>query len=182
MNWLDVTLGFVLALSALAGLRKGLSREIIGLAASVLALILGLWFYHSAGDWLQPYVSAQWTASLGGFLLIFFAVLLAGALLSAVVGGFLKTIGLSPLDRLLGGAYGLARGLLLCFFAVTALAAFLPSGRPGQLPQAVLQSRMAPYLIELSHVIAPLAPEGLKDSFELRYRQVKATWEKKAES
>lgn len=182
MNWLDITLGLIILLSVVAGLRKGLSREIIGLAAALLGLILAIWFYRAAGARLEHYVSSQWLASLGGFLLIFFGVLILGAVLSALVGGLLKTVGLSPIDRLLGACFGLARGLLFCFGTVTLLIAFLPSRNAGQLPEAVLQSRMAPYLIELSHVVAPLAPKDLKDSFEQRYKQVKSTWEKKAES
>ena len=185
MNWLDIALGFIVLLSIFNGLRKGLSREIIGLAASVLALVLAVWFYRTAGAQLQGYVSSQWLASLGGFLIIFFAVIISGALLSAVVSRFLKTVGLSPIDRGLGAAFGLARGLLFGFLTVTVLIAFLPSDRPGQLPKAVLQSQVAPYLIELSIVVAPLAPQALRDNFEQRYRQVQqykqTTWEKKAE-
>ena len=182
MNWLDIALGLIVLLSVFAGLRKGLSREIIGLAASILGLVLATWFYRTAGARLEPYVSSQWLASLGGFLLIFFGVMILGALLSAVIGGLLKTIGLSPIDRLLGALFGMARGLLFCFGIVTLLIAFLPAEKPGSLPQAVLQSRMAPYLIELSRVVAPLAPRDMKESFEQRYRQVKLTWGKKAES
>jgi len=182
VNWLDIALGLVVLLSIFAGLRKGLSREIIGLAASILGLVLAIWFYRTAGARLEQYVSSQWLASLGGFLLIFFGVLLLGAVLSALVGGLLKTVGLSPIDRLFGGIFGLVRGLLFCFGAVTLLIAFMPSRKPGELPQAVLQSRMAPYLIELSRVVAPLAPKDLKESFEQRYKQVKSTWGRKAES
>ncbi len=178
MNWLDLTLGCVVLVSMLAGLRKGLSREIIGLAASILAFVLAFLGYHAAGQRLAPYVSSEWAASLGGFFVIFFAVLIAGALLSAVVGGLLKSVGLSPVDRVLGAAYGLFRGALVSFGLVTLLIAFLPSSKQGTLPDAVVQSRMAPYLIELSHVVEPLAPKGLKQSFEERYRQVK----RKAES
>ena len=177
MNWLDITLAFVVLISVVAGLRKGLSREIIGLVASVLAMILGLWFYHSAGEKLAPYVSSEWAASLGGFLIVFFGVLIAGAILSAVVGRLLRTIGLSPIDRILGAGFGLIRGALIAFGLVTLMIAFLPLEKDRQLPEAVIQSRMAPYLIELSHVVEPLAPKGLKQSFEDRYRQVK----KKAE-
>jgi len=182
MNWLDIVLALIVLLSTFAGLRKGLSRELIGLAASLLALILAVWFYHSAGARLAPYVSTEWAASLAGFLIIFFSVLLIGALLSMVVSTFLKTIGLSPVDRLLGAAYGTARGALFSFGLITVLVAFLPSANRSQLPEAVLQSRMAPYLIELSRVITPLAPKSLKESFDQRYRQVKSTWTKKAES
>ncbi|MDQ6678646.1 MAG: CvpA family protein, partial [Acidobacteriota bacterium] len=110
MNWLDLTLGAMILISAVAAARKGLSREVIGLAASLLGLLLAVWFYRSAGARLAPYISSEWAASLGGFILIFFGVLILGGILSAVVGRLLKTIGLSMVDRLLGAAFGLVRG------------------------------------------------------------------------
>ena len=48
MNWLDVVLLAVLAVSAALSFRKGLTREVVGLASVVLAILLGIWFYGSA--------------------------------------------------------------------------------------------------------------------------------------
>ncbi len=181
MNWLDLLLGGLALLSALAGARKGLSRELIGLAASLLALLLGVWFYRSAGAWFAPYVSSQAVASLGGFFAIFFGVMILGAILSAVVSGFLRTIGLSLVDRLLGALFGLARGLLLGFGIVMILLAVAPASSSGQPPDAVVKSRLAPYLIELSRLVARLAPDSVKTSFEKKYEQTKLYWQRAAE-
>ncbi len=176
MNWLDIVLAAVILLSALAAARKGLSRELIGLAASLLALLCAVWFYGAAGARLQPYVSSHIAASLGGFLAIFFGVMIVGAILSAVVSRFLKSIGLSMADRLLGALFGMARGMLLGFGIVMIVLAAAPVARSGETPSAVVQSRLAPYLIELSGLVARMAPTGLKESFADRYGQVKSSW------
>ena len=52
MNWLDVIVLLIVAASVFTSFRKGLSREIIGLVSVVLALMLGIWFYGTAGAFL----------------------------------------------------------------------------------------------------------------------------------
>ncbi len=76
MNWLDVVLLLILAGSMFTSFRKGLSREIIGLVSVVLALLLGIWFYGTAGAFLLPYLSSRAAANFGGFLLVFCGVML----------------------------------------------------------------------------------------------------------
>src|SRR5579862_8972731 len=93
--------------------RKGFAREVVGLAAAFLALVLGMWFYGLAGSFLIPYVSSARVANLAGFLIVVFAVLIAGGMLGWIVSRFVRTIGLSFFDRLLGAAFGFVRGLLV---------------------------------------------------------------------
>ncbi len=53
MNWLDyVLIADRCCVSVLMSARKGFSREIIGLAAALFALVLGMWFYGLAGSFL----------------------------------------------------------------------------------------------------------------------------------
>jgi membrane protein required for colicin V production len=172
---LDITLIVIIALSTVLSARKGFSREIIGLAAALLGLLLATQFYRVAGEPLRPYVSSDSLAWLAGFLVVFFGVLIAGALLSAVVSRFLGAIGLSFIDRLLGAVFGLIRGALIAIGIILTLVAFTSS-------QAVVQSRVAPYLIEVSRLVAKVAPQELKDSFQRRYEQVKLSWQTAAEN
>jgi len=44
LNWLDYVLIAVLLVSVVMSARKGFSREIIGLAAAVFAIVLGMCF------------------------------------------------------------------------------------------------------------------------------------------
>jgi membrane protein required for colicin V production len=179
VNWLDYFLLAILLASALLSARKGFSREIVGLAAAFGGLVLGMWFYGLAGSFLIPYVKSARVANLIGFLLVVFAVLLLGGMLGWIVSRFLRTIGLSFVDRLLGAAFGLARGLLIAIALLTAYMAFGPEIDSKSVParavdKAMLNSRIAPRLLDASHMFVAIAPMELKSSFLKQYAQVKS--------
>jgi membrane protein required for colicin V production len=180
VNWLDWVLIVVLSFFAIASARRGFSREIIGLAAAVFALVLGMWFYGEAGAFLMRFVSSERTANLLGFLLIVCAVLIAGRLLGALVHRFFKTVGLSFFDRLLGAAFGFLKGLIVCIALLTGFVAFGPvfdtaaHSDSGAARSAVLHSQIAPWVLEASHVVVAMAPMELKSSFLKQYASVKS--------
>jgi membrane protein required for colicin V production len=175
MNWLDVVLLLILAGSVFTSFRKGLSREVIGLASVVLAILLGMWLYGTAGALFQPYVSSPTAAHFAGFIAVFCGVLLVGAIVSAIVGKFLRVTGLSIVDHLLGAGFGLARGVLIAVALIMGIMAFSPSGRP---PAAVVQSRTAPYVVDGARLVASMAPHEVREGFRRSYAQVKSAWEK----
>ena len=175
MNWLDIVLIVAVAASAVTSFRKGFSREVIGLAAVVLALLLGIWFYGTAGSFLEPYVSSSWIAHFAGFFIVFGAVVILGSLVSYVVGRFLRVTGLSMVDHLLGALFGLARGLVVATAIVMGLMAFSPIDHP---PAAVVQSRVAPYMVDAARLVSAVAPHELKEGFRRTYGQVKDAWGK----
>ena len=113
MNWLDVVFGVILLVSMAMSFRRGFTREIIGLVSAVFALILGMWFYGVAGSFVAPYVGSVRGANFIGFVLVVVGVMVFGALVGWVISRFLKTIGLSFVDRFFGACFGLVRGLLL---------------------------------------------------------------------
>jgi membrane protein required for colicin V production len=177
VNWLDLVLIAILLWSLLMSARKGFSREIIGVASALFALVLGMWFYGLAGSFLIPYVSSARVANLIGFLLVVFAVLLFGGMLGWIVNRFLHTIGLSFFDRLLGAAFGLLRGLLISIALVTAFMAFGPQVDPKTVSSSVVNSRIAPYVLDASHMFVAIAPMELKSSFRKQYAQLKTVLE-----
>jgi membrane protein required for colicin V production len=192
VNWLDYVLLAIVLGSVIMSVRKGFSREIIGLAAALFALVLGMWFYGLAGSFLIPYVSSPRVANLIGFLLVVFAVLVCGGLIGWIVSRFLRTIGLSFFDRLLGAAFGFVRGLLIAIALLTAFMAFGPQvdaksvdskGADAKTAAAtvvnasVVNSRFAPYVLDASHTFVAIAPMELKSSFRRQYEQVKAALE-----
>ena len=174
-NWLDVLLIAILATSVYTAMRKGLTREIIGLVSAILGLFLGIWFYGLAGAFLLPYTSSPAVANFCGFVIVFFGVLLMGGLVSWVIKRFLKAAGLSWADYLLGGGFGLLRGVVIAIAIVMAIVAFSPGTRETP-PQSVTESSIAPYVIEASRVMVAVAPRELKDGFGLHYDQVKKVW------
>ena len=175
MNWLDVVVLAILAVSVALSFRKGLSREVIGLASVVLAILLGIWFYGTAGSLLAPYLSSRGLANFAGFLLVFCGVMLLGHLVSYIVGKFLKVTGLSIFDHLLGAVFGALRGILIAVALIMAIMAFSQGDKP---PSSVVHSCTAPYVVDAARGFAALAPRELKDGFRKTYGLVKSAWGK----
>jgi membrane protein required for colicin V production len=178
MNWLDIVLFLILLLSTVSAFRKGFSREVIGIAAAIIGLIGGIWFYGLAGSFLLPYVSSPQIANFIGFFIVFMGCVVLGFLVNAIVRRFVKTVGLSWFDRLLGAVFGLVRGTLIGVAVITALVAFAPAVAADSAPVAVAESRIAPYVISGANFLVAMAPRELKDSFHSRYAQLKSFWER----
>lgn len=173
MNWLDVILLLIIAASVIGSFRKGLSRQVIHLASVILGILLGAWFYGRVAEYLEPHVSSPAAANLGGFLIIFFGVLLLGALVSWTVGKFLRVTGLSIVDHLLGAVFGLLRGILVAVALIMGVMAFSKDGTP---PRSIDQSRVAPYVSQAARVFAAMAPHELREGFHKSYAQAKTYW------
>ena len=178
MNWLDLVLILILVVSIVTSLRKGFSREVIGLVSVVAALLVAVWFYGSAGALVAPYVSSPQIAHFIGFALVFVAVMLLGGLVSSGVGRFLSVTGLSIFDHLLGAVFGLVRGVLIGVALVMGLMAFSLASGP---PRSVVQSRVAPYVVDAARVVAAMAPHEVREGFRKTYAEVKSAWGKTLE-
>lgn len=172
MNWLDVVLAAVLVTSAAAGLMKGFFRLAIGLAATLLAFLLASWCYDEAGAWAVPYTSSRGVAHFVGYVLVFLAVLTAGAFLGRLMAHLFKWIGLSWLDRAGGGLLGLVRGGLISLVIVLMISSFLP----GDPPEAIVDSRVAPYVLEGSRMLSLTASPEMKQQFRQTYEKTKRAW------
>jgi len=169
MNWLDYVLIAILAFSAIQSFRRGFSREIISLGAAIAGLVLGMWFYGTAGLLVSQWITSERVAHWVGFLLVFLAVVLVGAIIGAIVRKFLSAVGLSFFDRLLGAAFGLLRGAVIAIALLTAWIAFGPRGDSKSAPGAMVHSQIAPYLMKASDLFVSLAPAELKKSFREVY-------------
>ena len=174
MNWLDVTLGLILLVSIVTSFRKGLAREVIALVSVVAAILLGLWLYGFVGGHLLPYLSSPGVARLAGFVIVFCGVLLLGSLMSLAVGRFLKVTGLSFFDHVLGAGFGIVRGILISAALVLGIMAFAQGEKA---PDSIVQSRVAPYVVQGARILAALAPHEVKEGFRKTYSRVKTAWQ-----
>jgi membrane protein required for colicin V production len=172
VDWFDLILALILVLSAVAGLRSGFARVVIGLIATVAGLLAGFWCYRLVAAKLLPYVSTAAVANVLGFLIIFLAFVIAGAVLASLLGRFFRWIGLSWADHLMGGVAGLVRGALLVAGLSAILIAFVPSPPPA----FVRDSRILPYATEAAAALAETAPHELKDAFNHQWTNLKQFW------
>ena len=108
MNWLDIVLVCLAGIGFVKGLFDGVIKQVV----SLIALLVGIFFCTKAALWLRGYILALgWFPEQGvtvlsyvaGFLLIVGVILLAGEILTRVVGA----TPLSVLNHLAGGVLGL---------------------------------------------------------------------------
>lgn len=121
MNELDYAIIAIALVSVAIGAWRGAIREIINIAAWVVAFILA----HAFSADLAPYF-ADWIAepvyrTALSWLVIFVAVLIFASLLASLLSELVRKLGLSGLDRVLGAIIGVLRGGLV--IVVLALAA-----------------------------------------------------------
>jgi membrane protein required for colicin V production len=169
MNWFDLALALIIVVSAISGLRTGLARVVIGLVSTVVGFMLGFWCYRMVAVKIEPFVHNNSLANTLGFLAIFVGVAAAGALVAALLSSIFKWVGLSWFNYLLGGAAGLFRGALVVAVMANILVAFAPSPTPVFLQQ----SFVLPYANQVASVLAQMAPQELKDSFEQQMQNLK---------
>jgi len=176
VNWVDLLLLLVVLSSVVTGFAAGFARVGVGFIAALVGIFAGFWSYGIVGAYFLDYVSSKAIANLLGFFLIFVVVLVAGAILGSILAKFLKWIGLSWFDRLLGGVFGLVRGAIIAAALVTVLLAFAPSPPP----RSVVNSKLMPYVIDVSGVLAALTPHEIKDAFYEARDRVKKAWTESA--
>lgn len=113
MTVLDWVLLGVLAFSLLLGLLRGLVYEVLSVLGWIAAFVLAQWLAPQVGGWLPMENAAEPLRYAAGFTIVFVAVAFAGGMLAWATRKLVEAVGLRPVDRLLGAAFGLVRGVVL---------------------------------------------------------------------
>ena len=131
MNLLDILLVIILAASVATGFIAGFARVGIGFIATLSGLLFGFWFYGIPAAWFHQHIKSETTCNLLGFFTVFLGFMFAGALIGKLLSKLFKWTGLSWLDRLMGGVFGLVRGGLIAIAFVAVLLAFTAKPLPA---------------------------------------------------
>ncbi len=155
MNWVDFTFIAIVIISFLFGAFRGLVREGLSLATWILAFVLTLRYGPVAADQLKASIQTETLRFIIGYAACFFGILLAGAVISMLVSWAIRGSGLSGVDRMLGGGFGLLRGLLIVV-ALVMLSGVTDNRRESWWTQ----SRLGPELIPAADQLQALIPES----------------------
>jgi membrane protein required for colicin V production len=118
MTLVDIAVAVIVGLSVLLSLIRGLVREVLALAAWVVAFLSANLLAAPVAPWLPDVIPSEELKLMAGFICVFVAVLIAMSVLAILASKLVKSAGLGVEDRLLGGAFGLARGMLVVMVIV----------------------------------------------------------------
>jgi membrane protein required for colicin V production len=167
MNLADWLIFGVVALSVAVAAAQGFMYEVFSLAGVVVGYLAAAWGYARVAAWYAPLVKMAWVADIAGFLTIFLTVLLlAGAVAKLARWGISKG-GLRWFDHMLGGVFGLLRGILVVTVVLVAAGSWTPSA------PWLARSQIAPYLFILGHAAVWVAPSEVRGQFQQGMRQLR---------
>jgi membrane protein required for colicin V production len=156
MNIGDWFFAAVILVSLLVAAAQGFFLEVFSLAGVVLGFLLAAWEYGRVAGWMT-FISPPWAANIVAFFVIFAAVSILAGAIGRIASWGMKQVGLRWVDRVLGAAFGVIRGLLIVTVTVMATAAFAPNA------QWLRQSQTAPYFLVVGRGASWLAPAEVRN-------------------
>jgi membrane protein required for colicin V production len=125
LDWIFLA---VLGVSLLLGAWRGLVYEVLSVMSWIAAFIMAQWLAPDAAAWLPVERAPEAGRYAIGFIVVFIAVVFAGGLLAWLTKKLVQAVGLRPVDRTLGAAFGLIRGAVL-LLAVAVVVNMSPARR-----------------------------------------------------
>ena len=122
LNWADMAILALIAISAMLSLRRGFVREALSLATWLVSIWIALSFSQAIAAHMPDAVQTPSLRIALAFLILPITSLVIGNLLMRMVVGLVQWSGLSSTDRLLGSLFGVVRGVLIVGVAVLLLA------------------------------------------------------------
>jgi membrane protein required for colicin V production len=166
----------VLFLSGAMAFARGLTREVLSLAAWAGAALAALWLFPIASPWLRRFIDVQYLADGATILGLFTLALLVFSILTGSLASRVQKSGLSAIDRSLGFAFGAVRGAALLSLLYIFAGWLWP-----QPPEWLQASKSRPYLDAGANVLRDLLPRnalgGADHEAQRAYRRQQETIE-----
>lgn len=138
-NWIDIVISAVILLSFLFGLLRGLVKEVLSLVTWIAALVVARVYSGNFAPLLESTFEGETTRLVSAFVMLFLATLVVGAVVNHLMARLISFVGLKLTDRLLGGAFGVARGGLIVMLGIFLAGNFFSETLDWQ------ESRLIPY-------------------------------------
>lgn len=122
MQWVDLVMLGALSVSVVVGLVRGFVFEVLSLLGWFVAYFAARWFAAELGPYVPVGKPGTGLNHAASFAALFIATLLAWALASRLLRFLIHATPLSLPDRVLGGTFGLLRGLVLLLAVATVIA------------------------------------------------------------
>ena len=161
LGGVDIALLAVMGLSVLVGLWRGFVFEIVSLLGWLAAFILANTFASAVSD-LLPWGQGGPAHFWASYVMVFVLVLIACGLLARLLRALISATPLSFVDRLLGGAFGVARGVV-----VLVVAAMLITLSPFAHDAWWRQSHGALWLGQALGGLKPVLPQSLHSRIDI---------------
>lgn len=138
LNAADWTIVSVIGISMLISVLRGFIKEALSLVGWVLAFIVSMVFSERLASLLSNQIHDSTGRHIVAFALLFVFTLIVVGLLAKLLQSLVEFAGLGVLDRVLGMAFGFARGVLVLLAFIVMLRPTLGLDRMGWWQESLL--------------------------------------------
>lgn len=121
MTTLDWILAAVLVFSLLLGAWRGLVYEVLSVLGWAVSFYAAQWMAPQVAMMLPLQTASEPVRYAAAFALVFIGAVFAAGLLAALLKKLVDAIGLRPVDRTLGAAFGVLRGMIMLLAATVVM-------------------------------------------------------------
>jgi membrane protein required for colicin V production len=154
-NWVDFVILGIFALSILAGLARGLMKEVLSVVVWILAYVIASHFTVPLASLFSGAKTNLSTFSLGmSFIVLFIGTLIVGGIVNYFFSTIISTVGLGFVNRLFGAVFGFIRGILIVVL-VLFIIQLTPLSDDSSLQKSILTPHFKPLILKLDQWVSP---------------------------
>lgn len=156
----DMAVLFVIGVSGLLALVRGLVRESLSIGVWMLSALIAYVAFPELRALVGDYVPNVWIGDAITLIVVFLAPLVCLKIVAMVIADSVPSGVFGSLDRVLGAGFGLARGALIVSLAYLGLN-FVSA--PEHQPVWIKEAKVLPYVRDGAELLADWVPEDMLD-------------------
>lgn len=165
MSAFDISLVVILVGFVISGLFKGIIKMIGGIVGYLAGAYFASRYYLDFYTWLDTFINGKENVlKIVSFVIVFLLVAKIVALIFLIIEKVFKLAAFIPgsrfLNNILGALFGFIQGALWMGLIVYLLSRYLNMG--DALAQLIISSQVAPILLKINSLAAPILPEAFK--------------------
>ena len=121
MTTVDWVMVGLLAFSMLLGAWRGLVYEVLSVLGWAVSFYAAQWFAPKVAEWLPLQSTTETLRYAAAFVLVFIAAVFVAGFVAFLLKKLVEAIGLRPVDRSLGAAFGVLRGVIILLAAAVVI-------------------------------------------------------------
>ena len=152
MNWLDIVILVILAISVFLGLKIGIIRALLSLVGLIVGIFLAGRYYAPFSERLA-FIPQDKAAEVVAFVIILIGVMIVASVLARLLKWATSVVMLGWVNHLGGAIFGLVLGAILCSALLAIWVKFFGIAR------IISESSLAPILLDRLPAVLALLPD-----------------------